>query len=162
MSAKSNYLEAKILDHTLKNTAFTQPTTLALALFVTGSDTDAVVEGHAEANSATWLGYEVATATGYARATITFDPAQTSVGTDEGSGAEDDITSAVGPAVAGGIEFDNDGTGDFGTVTWFGIYDNATHNAGNLLYFGKLTASKAIANGDTLRFAQDAITIKEA
>mgnify|MGYP001472515735 CR=1 FL=1 len=57
---------------------------------------------------------------------------------------------ALFPAVSTGIEFDNDGSGDFGTVTWFGIYDNATHNAGNLLYFGKLTASKAIANGDKM------------
>jgi hypothetical protein len=162
MSAKSNYLEAKILDHILRNTSFSQPSALVLALFVTGSASDATVEGHAEANSNTWLGYEIATSTGYARAAITFNPAQTAIGTDESSGAEDDVTSATGPAVSTGIEFDNNGSGDFGTVTWFGIYDNATHNAGNLLYFGKLTASKAIANGDTLRFAQNSITIKEA
>ena len=161
MSAKSNYLEAKILDHVLRNTSFSQPSALVLALFVTGGASDAAVEAEAEANSNTWKGYEIATSTGYARAAITFGAASTAT-TDEGSTAEDDITSATGPAVSTGIEFDNDGSGDFGTVTWFGIYDNATHNAGNLLYFGKLTASKAIANGDTLRFAQNSITIKEA
>lgn len=161
MSAKSNYLEAKILDHILRNTSFSQPSALVLGLFVTGGASDAAVEAAAEANNSTWLGYEIATSTGYARAAITFNAASTAT-TDEGSTAEDDITSATGPAVSTGIEFDNDGSGDFGTVTWFGIYDNATHNAGNLLYFGKLTASKAIANGDTLRFAQNSITIKEA
>ena len=161
MSAKSNYLEAKILDHVLRNTSFSQPSALVLALFVTGGASDAAVEAEAEANSNTWKGYEIATSTGYARAAITFNPASEST-SDEASTAEDDIVSATGPAVSTGIVFDNDGTGDFGTVTWFGIYDNATHNAGNLLYFGKLTASKAIANGDTLRFAQNSITIKEA
>ena len=116
MSAKSNYLEAKILDHILRNTSFSQPSALVLALFVTGGASDAAVEAAAEANNSTWLGYEIATSTGYARAAITFGAASTAT-TDEGSTAEDDITSATGPAVSTGIEFDNDGAGDFGTVT---------------------------------------------
>ena len=44
MSAKSNYLEAKILDHVLRNTSFSQPSALVLALFVTGGASDAAVE----------------------------------------------------------------------------------------------------------------------
>ena len=73
MSAASNYLEAKLLDHTLRySTApFTAPSTLYLALFINTS-------GNAATNlEAGTLTDEVATAgtTAYARQTIAFNAA---------------------------------------------------------------------------------------
>lgn len=45
------------------------------------------------------------------------------------------------------------------TVTHFGIFDLST--GGTMLYHGALSASKAIANGDTPEFGAGAITIQE-
>lgn len=50
-------------------------------------------------------------------------------------------------------------TADWGTVVAFGIFDAVT--AGNLLYWGDLTASKSVENGDTAEFAASGITITE-
>ena len=50
--------------------------------------------------------------------------------------------------------------GDWGTVTHFGIFDAAT--SGNLLYWGALSASKAVGNTDTLTFAIGSIVVTEA
>jgi len=65
--------------------------------------------------------------------------------------------TATGPTVA--KEFTASG-GAWGTVTHFGLHDAST--LGNLLYYGALTASKTIADGDTLRFDADSISVTEA
>ena len=79
---------------------------------------------------------------GYSRAAISFNAA---------SGG-----SATGPTTA--IEFTASG-GDFGTVSHFGLFDAST--SGNLLYYGALTASKTVVDGDSIRFTADSITITE-
>lgn len=43
-------------------------------------------------------------------------------------------------------------TGSWGTVTHFALIDSATHGAGNMIASGALTASRAIASGDTVTF----------
>jgi hypothetical protein len=48
-------------------------------------------------------------------------------------------------------------TASWGTVTHIAIFDAQT--AGNLLYYGALTASKTIASGDQLRVAAGDITV---
>lgn len=50
-------------------------------------------------------------------------------------------------------------TADWGTVVAFGIFDAVS--GGNLLYWGDLTASKSVENGDTAEFAANGITITE-
>ena len=80
---------------------------------------------------------------GYARLTVSFNAASSG--------------SASGPTAV--KEFTASG-GSWGTVTHFALYDALT--TGNMLYYGALTASKVIADGDTLRFAIDSITITEA
>lgn len=50
-------------------------------------------------------------------------------------------------------------TAAWGTVTQFGIFDAST--AGNLVYWGDLTASKVIGSGDTASFAIGALTITQ-
>jgi hypothetical protein len=131
-NAKSNYLENKVLDHFLGTTESSFVTQKYLALH-TADPTDA------------GTGAEVADANGYARQTIDFNSA--SNGSATSSTAE---------------EFTANSSGGFGTVTHFGIWDSGTHQGGNMLYYGALTASKTIAANDTLRFAAGNITITEA
>jgi hypothetical protein len=48
-------------------------------------------------------------------------------------------------------------TGNWGTVTHFGIFDAAT--TGNLLYHGILTAAKTIETGDVFKIASGNLTV---
>ena len=57
---------------------------------------------------------------------------------------------------AGAIQF-AEATGVWGTVTHFALFDAAS--GGHLLAHGALAQSKAIGNGDTVRFATGDITI---
>lgn len=142
MSAASNYLENKLLDHTLKySTApFTAPTTLYLALFVNTS-------GNALTNlEAGTLTDEVPTAgsTAYARQTIAFDAAA--------SGTSANTATVTFPAA----------TASFGTVTHVAITDSATRAAGNVLFYGAVTSSKTIDSGDTFQVTAGNLTISLA
>ena len=128
MSAKSNYLEDKILDYILRDTADWAPSAVYLALHTANPDEDG-------------SGTEVS-GNGYSRQAVTF--AAASSGSSSSNSVEEFTASG----------------GAFGTVTHFGIWDASS--GGNLLYYGALTASKTIADGDTLRFASGAITITEA
>ena len=79
-------------------------------------------------------GTEVSTG-GYSRQSVTFDAASSPGGTTSNSGA---------------VSFTASGA-DYGTVTHIGIFDAST--SGNLLWHGALTASKTVADGDTLEFS---------
>jgi len=72
---------------------------------------------------------------GYARQAVTFAAASTPAGTTSN-------TSAVTFSAAGG---------DWGAVSHIGLFDAST--SGNLLWHGAMTATKTIADGDTLEFA---------
>ena len=72
---------------------------------------------------------------GYSRQAVTFDAASTPGGTTSNTGA-------VSFTAAGG---------SWGTISHIGIFDAST--SGNLLWHGSMTASKTIADGDTLEFA---------
>ena len=79
-------------------------------------------------------GTEVSTG-GYARQSVAFSAASSPGGTTSNSGE---------------VSFTASGA-DYGTVTHMGIFDAAS--SGNLLWHGALTASKTVADGDTLTFA---------
>lgn len=72
---------------------------------------------------------------GYARQSATFAAATSGAGTTDNS-------AAVTFTAAGG---------SWGTITHIGIFDALT--TGNLLWHGAMTASKTIADGDTLEFS---------
>jgi hypothetical protein len=97
MTAFSNYLENKILDHTLRGAggAYTAPTTVYVALF-TAAPTDA--------NSGTEV-----SAGNYARQSITF-------GSAASSGAISNTLAVTFPTA----------TVSYGTVTHIGLYDALT------------------------------------
>lgn len=79
-------------------------------------------------------GTEVSTG-GYTRQSVAFSAASSPGGTTSNSGE---------------VSFTASGA-DYGTVTHMGIFDAAS--SGNLLWHGALTASKTVADGDTLTFA---------
>jgi len=142
MSAASNYLELKVLDHVLKyaTAPFVAPTTLYVALFTNTS-------GNAATNlEAGTLTDEVVTTGGtlYARQTITFAAASS------GSSA----TNAT-------VTFPTAGAA-FGTITHVAVVDGATRGAGNVLFWGAVTTSKTIDTGDTFSISSGNLTVSLA
>ena len=137
MTAASNYLENKVLDHVLKNTAFTQPSGLYLALF---NNTSGSAAANLEAGTLT---DEVSTSgTAYVRKTIAF-------GAASGGTASSSAT----------VTFDA-ATADWGTITHVAIMDNST--SGNVLFWGAVTTSKTIQSGDTFQVTSGNLTISLA
>lgn len=143
--SKSDYLEAAVLNHLLGgNTGgetYTPPATVYVALF-----TDTNTAAQRDAGTVT----EVSTSgTGYGRVSVANTTAQWAHVTASATNTKTN---------ANAINF-NAATSSWGTITAFGIYDAGT--AGNLLFWGDLSASKAVGSGDTVSFAAGAITITE-
>jgi len=132
MSAKSNYLEGKLIEHVLRNVSFTSPSAVYLSLHTANPDEDG-------------SGAELS-GNGYSRQAITFGAH--SNGACSNTSVEEFTASggAFGAVTHFGI--------------WDGA--TAGGSPDNLLYYGALTNPKTIADGDTLRFAAGAITITEA
>ena len=134
MSAMSNYLENKLVDHIFRGQSFSAPTNLYVALFTAAPD---------DAGNGT----EVSTTnTGYARVTVACSLANwagtQSAGSTTASSGTGGVTSnnaaITFPTPTGGA--------NWGLVTHFGIFDASTN--GNLLFHGALTASKNVNQGD--------------
>ena len=130
MSAASNYLENKILDHVLTATAYTQPSRY-IALFTAspgeaGSFTNEISTGGSSA---------------YARQPVTFAAASS------GSSA----TNAT-------VTFPTAGA-NWGTITHVAVVDSDTAGAGNVLFYGAVTTSKQIDTGDTFQISSGNLTI---
>lgn len=81
---------------------------------------------------------------GYSRQAVTFDAATSGTGTTSNTG--DVVFTAAG--------------GSWGTVTHIAIHDMSS--GGNLLWHGALTASKTVADGDTLQFSTGNIDLTMA
>ena len=138
MSAASNYLENKLLDHTLRygTAPYTGASTLYLALFNNTS-------GNAATNlEAGTLTDEVSTSgTAYARKTVTFAAASS------GSSA----SSAT-------VTFDT-ATASWGSITHIAVMDGGTAGSGNVLFYGAVTTAKTIDTGDTFQVSSGNLTI---
>ncbi len=130
MGSFSNYTENKVLDHITGKATFAEVTNCYIVLSTADPLDDA--SGLAEPSG-----------NNYARK-LTSD-------TDWGSASGGSITNS-----GGAITF-NQASGSWGTITHFALYDNST--GGNMLAHGQLTASKAIASGDTLQFPTSSLTI---
>ncbi|WP_099866072.1 phage tail fiber protein [Pararhizobium haloflavum] len=123
MANMTNYLEKKLLDHTLGKAAFAMPATVYLALFTSdpgevGSAAGEVTEG------------------GYARQAITgaMSAADATSGTSTNTAA-----ISFGPA-----------TEDWGMISHVGVFDAET--GGNMLLYGEMPAAKLINSGDSGQF----------
>jgi hypothetical protein len=132
MSAASDYLEDKLLDHTLGNTAFTQPSTIYVGLFTGTPNTNL------EAGTLT----DEVSGGNYTRKAVTFSAA--SSGTSSNSAT---------------VTFDT-ATANWGTITSVAVIDAATN--GNVLFYGSVTSSKTIESGDTFQIASGNLSISLA
>jgi hypothetical protein len=134
MSAASDYLENKLLDHVLKysTAAYTAPSTVYVALFTadTGLETNSPSAEISTSSSA------------YARQSITF---ATASGGSSASNATVTFTAA---------------TSTWGTISHVAIMDADT--AGNVLFYGAVTTSKLIETGDTFQISSGNLTISLA
>ena len=133
-NSASDYLEGKIIDHLFRTNTFTKPSVLAVALFTA-------------APSDSGGGTEVSTSsTGYARQTL--NPADANwAAPSSGNGVTSNV-SAINFGTA---------TGNWGTVTHFGIYDATS--SGNLLIWDALSASKTINSGDSFQIPANQLTV---
>ena len=146
MSASSNYLERKLLDHALGEGArtFTSPATIYVALF---NNTSGLALANLEAGTLT---DEVSTSgTAYGRQGVTFSTATTASNGTSSSTTSGDITWSAA-------------TASWGTVTHLAIMDSGTAGAGNCLFFGALTTSKAIDTSDIFKITAGNLTVQLA
>jgi len=137
MSAASDYLENKVLDHVLTATSYTPPATRFLGLFRN-------VSGNAAANLEEGTLTDEVTTSGsaYVRKAVTFAAA---------SGG----TSATNATVT----FDA-ATANWGTITHVAVMDAVS--GGNVLFWGAVTTPKTIETGDTFQVSSGNLTISLA
>jgi hypothetical protein len=135
MSAASDYLENKVLDHVLTATSYTPPSTRYLGLFRNTS-------GNAAANLEEGTLTDEVSGGAYARKTVTF----------AGASAGTSATNAT-------VTFDA-ATANWGTVTHVAVMDAAT--GGNVLFWGAVTTPKTIETGDTFQVSSGNLTISLA
>lgn len=123
MSAASDYLEGKIIDHLFRTGTLAKPTALYFALY-TAAPSDA--GGGTEVSGG-----------GYARVAVTPLDANFAAAAVQGGIT---VTSNSGAVIYPSPN------ASWGTVTHWVIFDAAS--AGNLLFWGALTSNKTINNGD--------------
>jgi hypothetical protein len=125
----TTFLADKLLNHTLRNTAYVQPATVYVSLHTSNP-------GKAGSHAAEVSGGS------YTRTAVTFGAPSTN-----GSYEETKNTLVTFPTA----------TADWGTVTHIGIEDAST--AGNMLFYGPLTVSKTVQNGDTFSLPLNSIVV---
>jgi hypothetical protein len=131
MSAKSDYLETEILDHILGKGA--RDFTSPANLYVALSTANPTDTGS---------GLAEPSGNGYTRQSVAF-------GAASGGATSNTAQLTFGPCT----------TTTWGTITHFAIFDASS--AGNMLYYGALTASKTIDVGDSLVVAVGDLDIAE-
>lgn len=142
MAAMSDYLENKLVDHLLRATAYTAPSTVYVALYTAApSDAGGGTEVTIGSNN-------------YARASVVSSGSAwantqaSGTGVSTGTGGVTSNSSAITFLVP---------SGSWGTITNFGILDAAT--GGNLLFHGALTVSQTVNTGNTVSFAAGSLQI---
>jgi hypothetical protein len=128
MAEFSDYLENQIINHILRNQAFTPPTTVYVALFtaVTGLEADAGVTGEVSGGA-------------YARQVLALDAASGGV-----TANTSDITFPTA-------------TADWGLVTHVAIVDHLSNTTWgtnvHVLMWSALNVDKNVQNGDTFKIS---------
>lgn len=141
MSAMSDYLENKLIDHIFRNTAYSVPTTVYIGL-LTAAPSDS--GGGTEVSGGSYARVQVGPSTSTWVGTH-----GTTTGASSGTGGQ--------TSNAATITFPTP-SADWGSITHFGIYDAST--GGNLLFQGALTAAKTVNNGDPApTFQAGALTV---
>lgn len=130
--SKSDYLEAKVLDHVLGGPDYTRPATIYVALYTT-APTDA--GGGVEVSGGS-----------YSRVAVTNNSTNWPA---TSGGTKSNGTSITFPTA----------TASWGTVQAVGLLDAAT--GGNLLFWATLETPKSVGAGDTASFAAGALVLTE-
>lgn len=135
MAGKSDYLEAKLLDHVLGATTYTPPATVYIALFsATPSDSGGGTE---------------LSGNNYARAAVTNNTTNWP-----------NATGTNPTSKANGVPFNFPAaSADWVAAVAFGIFDAST--GGNLLYWAPLTASVTVLSGKTAQFNAGNLTVTD-
>lgn len=142
MSAMSNYLENKIVDHVFRGAAYTIPV-IYVGLF-TAAPSDAA--GGTEVSGSAYARVKAAAST--AQALGDWKSTQNDSLASSGTGGNTTNTAAVTFPTP---------TATWGTVTHFGIFDQPTGI--NLLFWGALTIAKTINQDDTVTFPAGTLSI---
>lgn len=129
MSAASDYLEDKVLDHVLTSTSYTAPTRRYIALFTAATGLESNTPTSEISNQGT----------GYARQEAFFAAAQ--------SGSSATNATVTFPVA----------TANWGTITHVAVMDASS--GGNVLFWGAVTTSKTIETGDTFQITSGNLTI---
>lgn len=142
MSAMSDYLENKLIDHVFRGQSYTLPVLYVGLLTAAPSDAGGGTEVSGNAYA------RVKAAAGASQALTDWKSTQNDSLASSGTGGNTTNTNA--------ITFPTP-TATWGTVTHFGIYDAST--GGNLLFWGALTISKTINQSDTVTFPSGTLSI---
>lgn len=136
MAAMSDYLEGELIKHIFRTGSFTKPTVLGVALGTAGSDASFT---------------ELAATGSYAR--VACNPLDGNWAAISGNnGTTSNVSAITFPAPTANW---NGGS----AITHFAIYDATS--AGNMLFYGTLTASKIVQNGDAAPyFGAGALTVQ--
>jgi hypothetical protein len=145
MAAMSNYLENKLIDHIFRATSFTAPTNIYIAL-CTASPTDAST------------GSTITEVSGGSYARQAYNPSNNS-NWEATQGGVSGASSGTGGTTSNNttIAFPT-ATADWGTITSVALVDASS--AGNVLFYGDLTSSRTINNGDTFQFNANALALQ--
>lgn len=147
MASMSDYLRNKLLDFLFRAQTFTPPTIMYVALMTTNS-THAVGSG-TEVTGGSYARVAVTNAMGATGWAGTQSAGSTTTSSGTGSSA---VTSNNGSITYPAP------TANWGVVTGWTIWDAST--SGNMLYFGPLSVSKTINNGDAApSFASGALAL---
>lgn len=135
MSAASNYLENKVLDHVLTATTYTQPAARYLGLFTNTG-------GSAATNLESGILTDEVSGGSYARQAVSFAAAS--------NGTSATNATVTFPAASA----------NWGTITHVAVMDAAS--GGNVLFWGAVTTAKTIETGDTFQVSSGNLTVSLA
>ena len=131
--AKTNYLEEALLNHVLRNTAYTSPTTVYVALLTASPGEEGTQTAELSGD-------------GYARQSASFTaPSQVT-----GSGEVENDAEVLFP----------EATANWPEATHFAVAD--ADSAGNYLYYEALDTPRTASTGDQIRFQVGALKVRES
>ncbi|MGZ4968054.1 MAG: phage tail fiber protein [Methylobacter sp.] len=133
MTAFSNYTENQILAHIFRSGSFTKPSALYVGLItaVSSGETGSVTE-----------------VSGGSYARTACNPSDSNWSAASNNGTTSNAVAITFPAA----------TADWGTITYFGIWDAST--SGNLILYAPMTVPRNITTGSTPSFAIGALTVQ--
>lgn len=140
MPGKHNYLEKKVLDHIFGGPALASITTVYAGLFTVAF----TVDNNAITNEVT--------GNNYARAFLANTTVNWPSATGTANAQKQNANSMSFPAATGG---------DWTGINGWGLFDAATINGGNCLYFGSFGTPQTVSNGQTASWVAGGITINE-